>query len=152
MTRRCGRLAWALGLLVVLAPTAQAVEQEIHGDPLPPGAIARLGSARLRHAGLSSLVFAPDGKTLFSGGDNVICVWDVTTGKEKHSWPGVDQGWGGALALTPDGKTLAVEGRGNAVHLLDAATGKEIRRFIGVEGTAVRGVALSPDVKFVGTP
>src|ERR1700730_18122561 len=53
------------------------------GDPVPPGAIARLGTVRFR-LGLQSRYFgialSPDGKTL-------VCTdegrrWDVTSGKE----------------------------------------------------------------------
>src|SRR5688572_29342896 len=57
---------------------------DTYGDPLPDGAIARLGTIRLRHCETVSFVrFAPDGKRLFSRGrDNAICIWDVATGRE----------------------------------------------------------------------
>lgn len=55
------------------------------GDPLPPGAIARFGSARLRHGNEpSGLTFTPDGKHLasVSGSDSSLRLWDPATGKE----------------------------------------------------------------------
>src|SRR5262249_33824006 len=54
-------------------------------DPLPVGAIARLGSGRLRHAGeVTALAFSPDGKAILAGGhqgEEAVCVWDTATGK-----------------------------------------------------------------------
>src|SRR5688572_9374100 len=49
---------------------------------LPVGAIARLGQTRLRHAEKPTcVVFAPDGKTFMTGGeDGTVRVWSVATG------------------------------------------------------------------------
>lgn len=55
------------------------------GDPLPSGAIARFGSARLRHGNKpSALDFTPDGKHLASlaGSESSLRLWDPKTGKE----------------------------------------------------------------------
>jgi WD40 repeat protein len=54
------------------------------GDPLPDGALARIGSVRLRHSGeVGLLAFSNDSKTLFSlGSDQVFRRWDCATGKE----------------------------------------------------------------------
>jgi WD40 repeat protein/beta-lactamase regulating signal transducer with metallopeptidase domain len=55
-----------------------------HGDPLPDGALARLGTMRLRHgADITFVAFAADGKTLITAGeDDTIRVWEIATGKE----------------------------------------------------------------------
>jgi WD40 repeat protein len=57
---------------------------DAHGDPLPEGALNRIGSIRLRHnGGIGLLSFAADGKSLLSlGGDQTFRRWDVATGKE----------------------------------------------------------------------
>jgi WD40 repeat protein len=54
------------------------------GDPLPAGALARLGTTRMRHSSeVTFVAFGPDGKTLITAGrDNTIRLWDLTTGKE----------------------------------------------------------------------
>src|SRR5262245_53010656 len=55
------------------------------GDPLPEGALARLGGARLRHEILtgteSRFAFSPDGRTLASSNYQTIRLWDCRTGK-----------------------------------------------------------------------
>src|SRR5262249_27246270 len=49
--------------------TAQPAATPVADDALPPGAVARLGSTRFRHAdGVSFLAFLPDSKTLVSAG------------------------------------------------------------------------------------
>src|SRR5215472_7283881 len=65
-------------------PAQPVVRFDSQGDALPAGALLRLGSVRLRHAGSVSFVaFLPDGKTLVSAGqDQAVRWWDVKTGKE----------------------------------------------------------------------
>jgi WD40 repeat protein len=57
-----------------------------YGDPLPDGALSRLGTTRLRHQGeVGVLLFTPDGKHLASAGaDNTFRLWEAATGKERH--------------------------------------------------------------------
>ena len=63
------------------APRAKEDEQarlDDDGDPLPPGAVQRVGTLRFRQGGgtVNSLLVHPDGKTLVTGayyGDRTIC-------------------------------------------------------------------------------
>jgi WD40 repeat protein len=105
-----------------------APRTDLYGDPLPDGAVARLGSVRLRHAGLSDYVCLPDGKTvLTSGGDRVLRFWDLATGRPTRTvkLQGKD-GPGWCVTLSPDGKLLAAQD--NAVIVIwDVDSGKELK-------------------------
>ena len=59
-------------------------------DPLPAGAVARLGTTRFRHGDqVMSVAFSPDGKTLASAGrDHEIYHWDLRNGKQIGHFAG----------------------------------------------------------------
>jgi WD40 repeat protein len=111
---------------------APAPRTDLYGDPLPNGAIARLGSIRLRHAGLSDFVFLPGGQTVLSAGsDSVLRFWDIASGRQTRAvrLQG-SAGQGGVVSLSPDGKTLAAGDKERLVFW-DVATGKEIKTLPG---------------------
>lgn len=125
-------------------PAAGRVDR--YGDPLPPGAIARIGSARLRH-GLQSpiLVFSPDGKMLASANETVR-LWEVSSGKLVRELAA------GRLAVrdhafSPDGRRL-VTTQDDQVRLWDLRSGKHLSRRTDKDswGFATE-VAFSPDGK-----
>src|SRR5438067_611471 len=71
------------------------------GEPLPPGAVARLGTLRVRPVGES--VLSPDGKVLYTSVQGTgTRAWNMATGKELHSF-GWEPGHATALAQSPDG-------------------------------------------------
>jgi RNA polymerase sigma factor (sigma-70 family) len=98
------------------------------GDPLPPGAVARCGTVRLRHHGsVRVLTFAPDGKSIVSGGEGPgLLFWDVATGKLVRTL-GDKLTWVQSVSFSADGKRLAA-GALEAVVVLEVATGKELLR------------------------
>src|SRR5262249_34865181 len=126
---------------------------DLHGDPLPPGVLARLGTLRFRQGDvIHRVVFSPDGKELVSASyDGTVRVWDRATGKGLLRIGGGDLKLF-ALALAPDGRTVAAGGENNILGLWDRATGKLVRRFVGHRGTerntdkpgSVFSVAFSP--------
>jgi len=55
------------------------------GDPLPEGAVARLGPQRFRYEGyLRRLIYTPDGKTLLGYSNSGVHLWDAATGTEQQ--------------------------------------------------------------------
>lgn len=92
-----------------------------------------------------TFAFTSDGATLFSSGwDGPIRRWDVAARKQLPLPNGVRGS--SVVAASPDGKTLAYEGDGNAVHLVDAATGKELRT-LRLEGASYNQLLFAPDGK-----
>jgi WD40 repeat protein len=146
-----------------------AAAKDQHGDPLPKGALARIGTVRWRHAGTAVFAaFLADGKSVVSvGSDQIIHVWEYPSGKEIRRFdnPPADQDRlvlaapaflnrfiGPAVALSGDGKILACNFRGSSVQLYNVATGKALPPLKGVAepevggfGSAVNGLAFSPD-------
>jgi WD40 repeat protein len=105
----------------------QAVRRDSLGDPLPPGAVLRIGTTRLRHVeSIRSLTFSPDGKTLVSAGRDAVRAWDVATGKELP--PFGKEGKGAQCAtFLPKGKILAA-GYDDEIVLWDVARRQPVRR------------------------
>src|SRR5262249_5148894 len=111
------------GLLVVLfvsplaaAPPARdgtAPRTDRNGDPLPKGAVARLGIPYLYNPGAEIMAFLPDGKTLAVAAGGTLRLWDVGSSRERrhfttHPQHGVFPTPITCLAVSPDGKLLAV--------------------------------------------
>jgi WD40 repeat protein len=145
-------LVTSIGTLPVVhaAPKPSAPAVDLYGDPLPPDAVARLGTTRLRHAGeVECLLFLPDG-TLASGSkDHTLRIWHPESGKELHRFE-VAAGPVESLAVTPDGKLLA-SGCGHSescIHLWDPIAGKHLRKLDPIKDVYhYHAVALSPDGK-----
>jgi RNA polymerase sigma factor (sigma-70 family) len=118
--------------------------RDLFGDPLPAGALARLGTVRFRHGNsVYGMLLSPDGKTVVSyGGNPSITFWDAATGREVRRLPKGAQ----AAAFTPDGRTLISFGDYEA-RFWDAATGKMRRsKGIGRDGW-MSCLVVSPDGK-----
>ena len=122
------------------------VRTDALGDPLPDGALHRLGTLRFRCCwGIGNLLPTPDGKTLISKeATRTVSVWDLATGKLIREFPGSLFG-DRFIALSRDGKLVAI-GHRESIILWDWASGKEIRRLAQPDAT---GVAFSPDGKIV---
>jgi WD40 repeat protein len=149
---------------------AERAKVDAYGDPLPDGAVARLGTVRWRHGdGTLFVAFLPGGKALLTvGRDETVRQWDVATGKELRRFRLPDENAGRlpagqtpamvrsrfpgrfgvpffGVALSADGKTLAVSNPLLGVRLFDVATGKELHK-ISIAGR-ITTLAFAPDSK-----
>jgi RNA polymerase sigma factor (sigma-70 family) len=102
--------------------------QDQLGDPLPPGAVARMGSSRFRHlthmASLG-LVVSPDGQTLLTRSEDTIRAWNLDTGKLLYQ---IRTEFGQHYPeFSADGKRLAVIEKG-VIYLRDPTTGQKLQR------------------------
>jgi WD40 repeat protein len=159
----CLATTLVLGLSDLARGEPPAVDR--HGDPLPAGALARLGTVRLRHTHpIFALAYSPDGKVLAAAdGDStashrglswhgpaegIIRLWDPTTRRELRRLVG-HKGIIRRLAFSADGKVLMSVCDDDAemwkctVKLWDTATGKE-RDLPGLKGV-VCCTSLSAD-------
>lgn len=124
-----------------------AAPTDRHGDPLPDGAVARLGTVRLRSdQTFTAVAFTPDGKQLVTAasGDR-LTAWDVRTGKELRRWSIGAEG-ANRIQFSDDGKMLAV-GTSDGAALLDPRTGTLVRwlRDPGARDPGDDVATLSPD-------
>jgi len=110
------KLGSLIGVLVLtcLARGQEAPKTDTHGDPLPQGALTRLGTVRLRHHDLIvSLAVAPDGRIAASGGadfqydrNQVVRLLDLDSGREIRTLQ-ITKGSPSNLAFSPNGRYLA---------------------------------------------
>jgi len=119
---------------------------DTHGDPLPPFALARLGTTRWRcgFPGLQGVAFSRDGATAFVTGAGVAAL-DAATGVVRwcNTVPSA-----GYCALLPDpaGDLLVTVGLGGSVSFFDAATGAPRGAFAQPSASLVT-VAVSHDAE-----
>jgi hypothetical protein len=122
MTRRFAILLGNTCLVLLLAAAEKMPpKQPGRGDPLPPGAVVRLGipsaDARTR---FQLLAYSPDGSLLVSaGGHASLEMWNASRGRALSEWKLPRRV--NAVAFSPDGKWLALavaEEEGIRMHAL----------------------------------
>jgi hypothetical protein len=109
------------------APPARRVDAL--GDPLPEGAIARLGTARFRCEGSGRSVLSPDGKLIVVGGRDGVQLLEASTGRfVRRLRPDSILSFSGEACFSPDGKLLAAwNSQETHLVLLDVARGGVVR-------------------------
>lgn len=89
-----------------------------------------------------SVAFSGDGKTLVTGADGRILLWDAATFQLLRQIPA--RGWVNQVLFSPRGHILATRGTSNAIVLWDLTTGRE-RATLRDRVTPVSAIAFSPD-------
>jgi RNA polymerase sigma factor (sigma-70 family) len=134
-------------------PAATATRTDRYGDPLPEGAVARLGTIRFNHGDrLNALHFTPDGRMIVSVGNGSARLWDTESGKELGQFVTGKPSWDDQTALSPDGKTMTLldqQWENDTVRVWNLADGKALRAVTlpvrRNEKSVYRKNALSPD-------
>src|SRR5262249_48211744 len=144
-------------------PAAPTPTVDLAGDPLPAGAVARIGTTRYRVRGWHQQVFfSPDGKTVVAKGEqHALKFMDAETGKELGELKESELvNW--TADQSPDGKFVAVIGHTPydkppsklALRLYDVGTPKAILTSYpaGVQQHGeVRQIRFTPDGKRIVT-
>ena len=120
------------------------------GDPLPEGAVARIGTVRLRQPSeVCSVAFSPDGKLLATGGRyDGVRFWDSTTGKALRFLPAKGGQSIFHLAFSPDSKTLVSSGTDGALEIWNVTTAKKSHQ-LGKESGRLGPLCFSDDGKLL---
>ena len=130
---------------------------DIYGDPLPKGAIARLGTARFRAGDdwFRGLAITPDGTAVIAAtGDRSVYVWNTSTGRLIRRIRTDPFGISG-FTTSPNGKKIALAGfwttddgafTQREVRVIDVASGELVRAFPRLEGNLDRhAMVFTPD-------
>ena len=144
-------VAFALCLPCVLNG-AEPPKLDSYGDPLPEGALLRLGTTRL--AAQSNCVWLPDGKTLVTAKDSKLLFWDVTDGKLIRGLPiPILSDLKIMLAVSSDGNRIAAAAPHGGVcvwnvETLQIAAAPQLKREANAR---LEGMAISPDGRSLAT-
>ncbi|HEY7329125.1 MAG TPA: WD40 repeat domain-containing protein [Gemmataceae bacterium] len=140
---------------------------DLHGDPLPPGALARMGTIRFAHGDSMAgyPVLAPDHKTFATVSrqtpyrqGSTVCLWDAVTGKELRHLDDPDfepyevfflkrENLLGTLGISR--KPVQGQTYSHAMQLWDPKTGNEAAAPLQVLGYGFEPWALSVDEKLL---
>jgi WD40 repeat protein len=124
---------------------------DAYGDPLPPGAIARIGTVRWRHPGIEGLAYVGDGKHLLSWSTSDLRLWDSASGKLLKR---ADQKLVGGIKLaaaSADGKVIAWVAEEGKIRLWDVEAWETLQKVkpLAEPTPPIAELAVSPGGRMV---
>ena len=133
---------------------------DAYGEPLPAGAVLRLGTTRFHHQSwICNAAISPDGRILASvaaNNDVRVMLWEAPTGRLLHRLtPTGDRSLRTcSLAFSPDGTKLLTFDTGGAVRLWDVERGGEMYSVMahrGQLGLGATAVTFSHDGRWIAS-
>ena len=112
------------------------------GDPLPAGAVQRLGTLRLKYPGVADFCYLPDGRAVVVVGKSIE-IWDLAQGEKQATHEVCDQSLATVMCRR-DGQALLFADRAGNVREWDLDAQREIRSW-PTEQAGLSGACYSPD-------
>lgn len=140
---RAALVALALSLSGVATMAAEPeARRDSLGDPLPDGAVQRLGTLRMRYNGVGGLAYLPDGRGVVLSGGRVD-LWDLQRGVRQSS-TNVSAAGLVSVQARADGQVLLLGDGGGRVCEWSPVTQAELRGWQTGQ-KALRSAVWSPD-------
>ncbi|HTU90642.1 MAG TPA: sigma factor-like helix-turn-helix DNA-binding protein [Gemmataceae bacterium] len=130
----------------------EKIRTDRYGDPLPQGALSRLGTIRFRQGFFTGRVaFSPNGKIVACvGKGRGVCLWDAATGKQLQQIGRATDVDAINLAFSPNGRILACKFEfSGGTALFETATGRKLIDLPDDVGFYPGGLAFAPDGKTI---
>ncbi len=128
------RLIAPLLCIGLMWPSLSCAQDRL-GDPLPEGALQRLGTIRLRIR-VADLCYLPDGRGILASGSGVE-IWDLAEGRLQSKTQVTESRLVSAV-LRSDGKALLLADRSGMVQEWDVASGSTLRQWETGQGRLSR--------------
>jgi len=130
------------------AASGKGVRNDLYGDPLPEGAVARLGTVRLQLADSpTGLAYSPDGKLFAAVSyEGPVVVWAMPSGRKIHEFK-VSRRESARMDFSKNGSYLAFSS-GARSYVWDMNSGEELPRPVGGEW-CFWVAAFAPDGKSI---
>ena len=142
-------------IVTVSLPVVGLAEKDRFGDPLPEGAIQRLGTLRMRYSNtlqpgnrIADLGYLPDGKGVVAA-SNFVEIWDLSAGKLLFRQQ-ICKAKIVSMSVRSDGKALLLADVDGNVHEWDIASRRVLRKWQTGQKQLMRA-QYSPDLKRVLT-
>ena len=129
------------------------LQLDLFGDSLPPGAMARLGSARFRTCAPHLLAYSAEAKTLFVGNQQAITLFDATTGRPLRRLGVEPETVCFSTAVSPDGKLAAIGemDRNPSAVVFEVSTGRQLCGLPRSDNFSTKVAGFSPDGSLLAT-